>query len=165
MFPLSAVPASFPAWMLALILLFPNPALLLETALMVSRLCQSAFFHGHLHSKSPEDAGTGAESVQSGTGRRGLHWPGSEPHPPPTPALVFLFAHGSLWSSARSWAKQRRETRGGGPGRGFPPSSAGTREKDASLAHQLRRVMGFQAALVGAGGPQLRGLSPSSPGL
>lgn len=55
---------------------------------------------------------------------------------PPPPALLWgsFFADGSLSSSARFWAKQRRrETRGGGPGRGFPPSPAGTRERDTAL--------------------------------
>lgn len=43
------MPAPFSAWMLALILCFPTPALLFETALVVSRFSHLAFFH-RLHS-------------------------------------------------------------------------------------------------------------------
>lgn len=76
------------------------------------------------------------------------------------PALGFSFADGSLWSLAPLWAKQRRETRGGGPGRGFPPFHSGTRERDTAIAPQCCTVMGLQAALVVADNPRLRGLPP-----
>lgn len=57
----------------------------------------------------------------------------------------------------------RRETRGGGPGRGFPPSQSGTREGDAAVAPECCPVMSLQAALSSADNPRLDGLSPPAP--
>lgn len=125
---------------------------------MVPRFSQPAFFHGRPHSKTTGNASTGAELVQGGTGSP-LAWICAL-----RTALGFSFADGSLRSSARLWAKQRRETRGGGPGRGFPPSRSGTQEADAALAPQRCTVRGLQAALAVVDNPRLLSLTLLPPG-